>query len=166
MTDVERQLRNTTMLGQCHPIFAARVRAIIAELEASGYHPRIQQAWRSLDQQVQAQKTGHSSVVWSFHMATAEDGTPEALAVDLLEDTSPIVPPMPYEIRLAAIAARYVCRTGILWGLSPGPRERLSDAIADGRWDYKGSVGWDPTHVEIGDLTLLEAKNGKRPVAA
>lgn len=152
------------MLKQCHPVFGARVATIIGLMEALSFKPRIQQAYRSADQQAEALKSKHSSVAFSFHMATAADGTPEALAVDLLEDSAPLHPPMAYLTRLAAIAAQHTCRTGILWGLAPGPRERMQDAITSGRWGYVGPIGWDACHVEVADVMLLEAKAGKRPL--
>lgn len=163
MTEPDRLARNTTRLMDCHPVFAFRVARIIAGLEAMGYRPRIQEAYRSPDEQAIANASGHSQVSWSFHNATSLDGTPEALAVDLLDDTHPITPPTNYLIRLASLASRHLCETGILWGLAPALRVKLHDAIHDGNWSLVTPVGWDPTHVQPVDVSLSQAKRGIRP---
>lgn len=165
MTETARQQRNAARLAELHPVFRRRVETIIRQLEADGYRPRIQQAWRSVKEQLALVEKGTSKVKWGFHNATADDGTPEALAVDLLNDDTPIVPPMRYLLKLAAHALRVQCETGILWGLSNGPRENLDAAIREGNWAYVGPRGWDPTHCQPSDLTLADARKGSRPLA-
>lgn len=166
MTEPARLARNETRLGECHPVFADRMRKLIAGLEAMSFRPRIQDASRSASAQAAALAGGNSDVSWSFHMATNEHtGTPEALAVDLLDDDHPVLPPMRYLMAIAILAPTCKLRTGILWGLSTGPRERLAEAIALGRFNYVGARGKDPTHVECSDLTLAQALRGLRPAA-
>lgn len=165
MTDDLRRQRNAVKLLELHPVFGARVLHLIGVMEAAGYRPRIQQAYRSLEEQQQNLAKGVSEVVWSFHNATNEDGTPAALAVDLLDDEFPTNPRKGYLMRLAIEAAAIQVRTGILWGLSDGPRERLAEAIRNGQAGWVGALGWDPTHCEPSDLSLAQAKHGLRPAA-
>jgi hypothetical protein len=164
VTEPDRLERNRSMLAQCHPEFARRVRCLIVQLEHDGYRPRIQEAWRSETRQKALVKAKKSTVLWGYHNATGVDGTPEALAVDLLDDDRPLVPPMKYLLKLAAHAKRVQCATGIAWGLTKGPRELLEAAIAEGRWSYVGARGWDPCHVEPVDVSIADARKGKRPV--
>ncbi len=147
----------------CHPVFGLRVSRIIAQLEGMGYRPRIQDAYRSPEDQAIANASGHSQVSWSFHNATSPDGTPEALAVDLLDDDHPVTPATQFLLRLAGVASRHLCETGILWGLAPALKVKLHDAIADGNWTLITPVGWDPTHVQPVDVTLSQARHGRRP---
>jgi hypothetical protein len=39
----------------------------------------------------------------------------------------------------------------------------IDAAIASQDWDVNVKVGWDPTHVQPTDVTVAEAKAGKRP---
>lgn len=165
MTEGLRVARNTVKVAELHPVMRGRVASLIAHLELAGYRPRIQEAYRSIEQQQQNVKDGHAQVIWSFHNATALDGSPEALAVDLLDDDYPLRPRMRYLMRLAIACQQLKLETGILWGLAAGPRERLSDAIAARREDWISQVGWDPCHVQPSDVTLLQAKHGLRPAA-
>lgn len=166
MTENDRAARNTQMLRECFPVFADRVGRIIMALEAMGYRPRIQEAYRSPQDEAAAKASGHSEVSWSFHNAVDEDGRPAALAVDLLDDDSPLKPSNKYCLRLAALAARHLCQTGILWGLNPQLRAEVKDAYMTGDWNYAGQLGWDALHVECADVTLAQAKRGIRPKAA
>jgi hypothetical protein len=160
-----RLQRNATMLLQLHPVFGARIVKLIAALERAGYRPRIQQAWRSQAQQ-QTLPPGTTEVAWSFHNAEDADGKPEALAVDLLDDDSPVNPRQAYVMRLAIEARALHLETGLLWGLADGPRYRLEEAIKNGRYDWVGPRGWDPLHVQPSDVSLLQAKHGLRPILA
>jgi hypothetical protein len=165
MIEIARHARNAEMLLQLHPVFGARIVRLISSLEAVGFRPRIQQAWRSLEEQAANKASGVSEVVWSFHNAIDKDGNQEALAVDLLDDDSPLRPRMRYLMRLAIDAVPLNLQTGILWGLAEGPRERMADAIEKKKYDWVGKPGWDPTHVQPSDVTLLQAKHGLRPTA-
>jgi hypothetical protein len=166
MTETARQTRNRQMLGQTHPVFRSRVGAILAALEAAGYRPRIQQAWRSPVEQRQKADTGASHVRWGFHCATRSDGRPDALAVDVLDDDNPLQPSGAYLLRLAALARAQRCQTGILWGLDHAARVAVDRAILAEEWGARVAVGWDPCHVEPADVTIAEAKIGIRPEAA
>jgi hypothetical protein len=56
---------------------------------------------------------------------TAADGTPEALAVDMLDDDAPLNPSKKYLLMLAHAAEKAGLETGIRWG-SPRPWSRAS----------------------------------------
>ena len=81
MNEPARRQRNADRLKQLFPTFAARVAAVIAELEDEGWRPRIQDAWRSIAAQESAYTTGHSKLKFGFHNVTGADDRPEALAV-------------------------------------------------------------------------------------
>ena len=165
MTEDLRRQRNAMKMLELHPIFGARILHLIGVMESAGYRPRIQQAYRSLEEQQANLAKGTSEVTWSFHNATDADGKPAALAVDLLDDDAPTNPRKAYLMRLAIEGRACSVRTGILWGLSDGPRQRLNEAIEAGRVGWVGALGWDPTHCEPADLTLAQAKHGLRPAA-
>lgn len=163
MIELARLARNASMLAQCHPVAAWRFQRVIWALEQEHYRPRIQQAWRSAEEQMEAHATDHSDVYWSLHEATSPTGRPEALAVDILDDDSPIVPPMGYLLRLAYFARNFHCQTGILWHLKGASRAKLDAAIVGGATTYHGLVGFDPCHLEIADVTYAAAHGGLRP---
>src|SRR6185295_3239836 len=85
MNESARKARNKQRLGECFPAFAQRVQAVIHDLEAENFRPRIQEAHRSIEDQLLAFKNGNSQVKFGFHNVTGSDGKPEALAVDLLD---------------------------------------------------------------------------------
>ena len=163
MTESARQKRNQDRLLECYPTFRRRVSMVIARLEALGYRPRIQEAWRSPQEQHAAYMAGTSKLKYGFHNVTGRDGVMESLAVDLLDDDHPLAPPIPYCLVLAAIARKYQCETGILWGLPDRLAQSVNEAIAAKDWFRTVKVGWDPLHFQPSDLTISEAKAGKRP---
>jgi hypothetical protein len=172
MTEEMRKVRNSVRLGTCYPPFAARVLALITELESRSFRPRIDQSFRTPvehEQQVMA-GTSHSS--WSFHMATTADGQPDALAVDLLDDDYPVPSPSQHQwpqrfraylLTLASLTANYDLHTGIAWDLPAEARIRLATALGTDPLAYDGPIGFDPLHVEPRSLSLIAAKVGKRP---
>ena len=164
MTEPERDARNAARLLELYTVMRARVAAIIHDLEQEGYRPRIQAAYRSPADQLAAYRSGHSKLRWGFHNATAADGTPEALAVDLLDDDRPLEPTRAYMLALARLAAVHRCQTGIAWGLPKSLRIGLQTAINthDTSWS---KYGWDSLHVQPSDITVAAALAGARPLA-
>lgn len=163
MQENARQARNAQRLTELHPEFARRVAAIIAELEAAGFRPRIQDAWRSPESQLAAFESGHSTLAYGFHNVTGPRGEKESLAVDLLDDDFPLNSRSNYLLRLAAAAAKQRCRSGVDWGLPPAMRAALEVAISAGDWGAPVKIGWDPTHIEPIDVTLEQARRQVRP---
>lgn len=163
MKEAERKLRNEARYQELYPTFRVRLKRVVAALEASGFRPRIQEAWRSPADQKKAFETGHSKLLFGFHNITAKDGTPEALAVDLLDDDAPLNPSKRYLLQLAAAAESAGLVTGIRWGVPAKLVVAIDEAIANKNWDAAVKIGWDPTHVQPVDLTVAEARGGKRP---
>lgn len=164
MKEVDRKKRNATRLLELYPTFRARIANVIAALEAKGVRPRIQDAWRSIADQRKAFIAGHTKVLFGFHNATAPDGKmPEALAVDLLDDDSPLNPSTNYLLQVAAAAEAAGLVTGIRWGVPKKLVFGIDAAISAEDWDAKLKVGWDPTHIQPTDVTIAEARKGKRP---
>ena len=163
MNEPARKERNKERLSECFPAFAQKVKAVIQEMEDQGFRPRIQEAHRSIADQLIAFKNHKSRVKFGFHNVTGANGEPEALAVDLLDDDDPLDPPREYEIRLAATAKRNGLQTGIFFDLAESLRPKLSQAIEDLNFDRSVKIGFDPTHLEVTGITIQEAKEGKRP---
>ena len=163
MEESARKARNAQRLSTLHTKFAARLARVILALENDQLRPRIQDAWRSQADQLAAFNSGHSKLKFGFHNVTAADGTPEALAVDLLDDNAPLNPGKPYILRLAAAAEDEQLVTGIRWGLPIALREAIDQALAAHDWKAPVKMGWDPLHVEPTGITVQEAKQGKRP---
>src|SRR6185295_9972499 len=115
MNEEARKNRNKTRLNTLFPTFAKRVGRLIAALEADGLRPRIQDAWRSPEDQRKAFESGHSKLLFGFHNVTGPQGQQEGLAVDLLDDDHPLNPGRPYLLKLAAAAEQQQLVTGIRW---------------------------------------------------
>jgi hypothetical protein len=163
MNEAARTQRNQSRLQELYPSFAARVAAVIAELEDEGWRPRIQDSWRSMAAQEAAYGAGHSKLKFGFHNVTGADGRPEALAVDMLDDDAPLNPGKPYLLRLAAAADHAGLVSGIRWGLSTKLARAVDAAILHREWHAPVKIGWDPTHLEPRGLTVAQARSGQRP---
>lgn len=163
MTEDARIKRNAARLRECNPVFAMRVSKILGRMEALGYRPRIQEAYRSRSDQLAAFQRGASRVKAGFHNLTTPDGKPDSCAVDVLDDNAPLSPTTRYLLALAWAAKQEQCETGIDWGLERCQRDAVWKAINDKRFDAQVSVGWDPCHVQPYDVTLEAALKGARP---
>lgn len=163
MNEAARKQRNLTKLAELYPTFAARVKRVIQNLEATGLRPRIQDAWRSPEDQLDAFNKGNSKLKYGFHNVTGAANKKEALAVDLLDDDNPLCATPPYLLQVAAAAQANGLATGIRWGLPKALAAGIDAAIAAKDWQSPVKVGWDPTHIEPVGLTPSEAKAGKRP---
>ena len=163
MNEVERKARNESRLAELHPVFRAQVVAILAEMEREGYRPRLQEAWRSPEMQAAAFHAGTSKLKYGFHNVTAEDGTREALAADIIDDNHVEEPPRDYILHLAAAALRTGCMTGAFFDLSTKQTNALYKALVDSNWNAAVATGWDPCHVQVLGITVAEAQAGKRP---
>lgn len=163
MTDDARNKRNASKLRECNPVFAMRVSRILGRLEADGFRPRIQEAYRSRSDQLAAFQRGASRVKVGFHNMTTPDGKPDALAVDVLDDNAPLSPGTRYVLALAWAAKCELCATGIDWGLLQPQRNAIAAAIEAKQLDADVRVGWDPCHVQPADVPLDAALQGRRP---
>ncbi|MGA9770363.1 MAG: hypothetical protein WBV94_15095 [Blastocatellia bacterium] len=164
MNEEARKQRNKQRLTECFPAFAKKLEAIIKDMENLGFRPRIQDAHRSIADQLIAFRTGHSKVRFGFHNVTGAGGKAEALAVDLLDDNNPLNPKREYLIRLASVAEAHGLQTGIFFSLPQSLRRGLRKAIDELDFRTPVKMGFDPTHVEVTGISISEAQAGARPV--
>jgi hypothetical protein len=164
MTEQKRNERNTQRLQELYPTFRVRIQKVIKDMEAMQLRPRIQDAYRSPADQLIAFNTGHSKLKFGFHNVTGANGKKEGLAVDMLDDNNPTNPSNSFLIKLAWASEKNGLSTGVRWGLPLKFRQNINDAIATKNWGSVLKIGWDPTHIEPVDVTVQEAKEGKRPV--
>ena len=94
---------------------------------------------------------------------TGQNAAKESLAVDLLDDNAPVTPGKAYLLQLAAAAEVEGLQTGIRWGVPAKLAAAIDIAIANSDWKAAVKIGWDPTHVEPTDVTVVEAQAGRRP---
>jgi hypothetical protein len=167
MQEAARRARNQQRLTECFPTVAARFAAVIAEMEAQNFRPRIQDAHRTIAQQLADFNAGHSTVKFGFHNVTGANGKPESLAVDMLDDDHPVGPvPRRYLITLASVGKKHGLHSGIFFFKlepPPGTREALQAAIDNLNFDPHIVMGFDPTHLEATGLTIAQAQAGQRP---
>jgi hypothetical protein len=163
MLETDRKLRNQNKLTEMHPVFRAKVAAVLQEMEKAGYRPRVQEAWRSPEDQMKAFRAGATRLQYGFHNVTAADGTKEALAADIIDDDRPDGVKLPYILHLAAAAKNNGLTTGVYFDLAPDKVVNLDKALAEENWSAPVHIGWDPLHVQVTGMTADEAKAGKRP---
>ena len=167
VNEAARLERNRQRLTECWPSFSSAVRRVLDALEAQGFRPRIQDAWRSEEDQAKAVAGGFSDVFFGFHNVTGAGGRKEALACDVLDDDNPEgTPPKRYLLALAVAARAHGLETLIFKGLDKSEKATVEAAIAAGDIDRNVKLGNDPTHVQPTDITIAEAKAGKRPGGA
>lgn len=163
MNEVDRRKRNEERLKELYPTFRARLKLVITSLGSDGIRPRIQDTWRSPADQKKAYDSGNSNLLFGSHNVTAQNGIPQSLTVDLLDDDSPLDAGKSYRLQLAAAAERAGHITGIRWSLPNKLRTAIDQSVAAKNWKANVKIGWDPTHVQPTDLTVAEARAGKRP---
>lgn len=162
MKEADRKARNKQRLSECFPAFAKRVEAVIKDLEAQGFRPRIQDAHRSLADQLKAFKNGFSKTKFGFHNIMGAGGKSESLAVDLLDDDKPLTPTRKYLILLAGAARAHGLHSGIFF-LPTAFHKAINKAIDENNFNPSIKIGFDPTHLEPTGITVAQAKDGKRP---
>lgn len=163
MNEQHRRERNTIRLAQLYRPFADQVQGVIADLESAGYRPRIQEAYRSPEDQLRAFRSGNSQLRFGFHNVTRSDGTPEGLAVDLYDDDRPLNPTTGYLLRLSGAAWGRNLGTGVLWGLTQRQRQLVTNAVNAQEWSREVRLGWDAWHIEPRGLSAAQARRGARP---
>ena len=150
------------MLSQTNLIVRPQFVQVLMGMEALAFRPRIQCAYRSPEEQETAYESGHSSVRWGYHCCETPDGHPDALAIDVLDDDSPLAPRREYLMALTTTARANGLNTGLLWGLPDNIRAAIEAALARGEV-YEGHIGFDPTHVEAVGVSIADARAGERP---
>jgi hypothetical protein len=162
MNESDRILYNKNKLQELYPYFRVRIEAVIKEMEQAGYRPRIQTAWRSPADQLDAYRNGASKVQYGFHNVTSPTGVKESLAADIWDDDRLEKVKVDFMLHLAAAAESQGLTTGIRWDLADEDSVLIDIAIQNKNWDAKVRVGWDPLHVEPTGITLQEARDGRR----
>lgn len=66
--------------------FRQKIQKILAAMKKRGFKPKIVYAWRSVAIQLKLFKAGKTKVKFSFHNAQHLDGTPNAYAVDIVDE--------------------------------------------------------------------------------
>jgi hypothetical protein len=163
MTESQRKQRNADRLLELFPTFRTRIAQVITDLEAMGVRPRIQDAYRSPADQLIAFNSGHSKLKFGFHNVTGTNGEKESLAVDLLDDDSPLQLSKAYLLKVAFISQKNGLITGIRWGVPKKLRGAIDIAIAAQDWNAQIKIGWDPSHIEPVGITVTGARSGLRP---
>ena len=156
LSESQRHTTNEDQLAKCDASFAARVRAVIQDLESHGFKPWVAESWRSPADQAQAFTLGRSEVKAGFHNVVGLHGEPRAFAVDLIDNPLAADPSQEYALRLSSVAHQYNLTTGILWGLSNQERRVVGKAVESPRVRGKVKIGWDPCHLEPADQSLSQ----------
>ena len=163
MIETERIANNKNKLQELYPSLRTRVEAVLKEMEKAGYRPRLQTAWRSEADQLEAYRRGTTRVKFGFHNVTGANDAKEALAADIWDDDRLEQVKVDFMLHLAAAAEAQGLLTGIRWDLADEDQKLIDLAVKHQVWDAKLRVGWDPLHVEPVGITIQEAKDGRRP---
>jgi len=163
MNEAERKLYNQNKLQELYPFFRARIEAVLREMELAGYRPRVQTAWRSPADQLDAYRRGTSRLQYGFHNVTTSTGERESLAADIWDDDRLDKVNVDFMLRLAAAAEANGLITGIRWDLKDEDSVLIDIALQNKNWNARVRVGWDPLHVEVTGMRPQEAREGRRP---
>lgn len=68
------------------PAMRPKVEAVLQAMRDRGWRPKVFFAWRSVAVQMEIYRRGDSKVTFSFHTAQKKDGTPNAYAVDIVDE--------------------------------------------------------------------------------
>lgn len=154
--------------------FRLRVERVLHGLVGRGLDPRVRATFRDEERQKYYVRSGWSRVDWSFHMARNDDGSPGALAADIVpagwirpvsgkESLFPDVweeGPWQSEeygrIKLAYFAA-VLLELAEKWELTTGARWSKTGTLGD------LGFGWDFTHMQPANLRMSDARRGVRP---
>lgn len=163
MNESERLQYNKNKLQELYPFFRTRIEAVIKEMEQAGYRPRVQTAWRSPADQLDAYRRGTSRLQYGFHNVTDPNGGRESLAADIWDDDRLDKVKVDFMLHLAAAAEANELITGIRWDLKDEDSVLIDIALQNKNWNAKVRVGWDPLHVEVTGMRPQEAREGRRP---
>jgi len=164
MTELQRKQRNADRLLELFPTFRNRLTNVIADLELMGMRPRIQDGYRSPEDQMIAFNSNHSKLKFGFHNVTGKNGEKESLAVDMLDDNNAVNSSVNYLLKLAFASEKNGLETGIRWGLPAKLVDAINNALTTQQFDAPVKIGWDPTHVQSVGISASDAKTGKRPL--
>lgn len=140
-----------------------KVAEVLVELESLGERPLIHhEIWRTPDEQVAIYHRGDSQVTWSYHCATDPDGSPASLAADIVDAERDERAAHRFWMKLGHCALKRDMEWGGLWGLPDEQRQQIRNLVGSCQWDAVIELGWDKPHIQTTEVTLAEAKAGKR----
>lgn len=164
MTEEQRRKRNAQKLQELNPAFRLCIEKVIADLEANSFRPRLQCAYRSPADQLEAYRRGASHVTFSFHNCTTPDGKPDSIAADFVDEVAPLAMPLQFSLALTYFARQAGLTTGGYFGFNKFQRQALDKASDNWKTpDPSVTISWDRGHTEPVGITLTEALHGKRP---
>jgi peptidoglycan hydrolase-like protein with peptidoglycan-binding domain len=73
-------------LASLEATFRPKIERVLASLKQQGFQPKIVFGWRSVAVQAQLKREGKTKVSFSFHNAQKPNGTPNAWAVDVVDE--------------------------------------------------------------------------------
>src|SRR5512146_586595 len=129
MNEVERIANNKNKLLELYPSMRPRIEAVLKDMEKAGYRPRIQTAWRSPADQLDAYRRGTTKVMFGFHNITGANGAKEALAADIWDDDRLEQVKVDFMLHLAAAAEAQGLTTGIRWDLADEDQKLIDLAV-------------------------------------
>ncbi len=163
MNEDERRQTNDDRLSMIDASIRQKVADVLAEMEALGERPMIHhELWRTPEEQVAIFHRGDSQVTWSYHCATDPQGNPSSLAADIVDADADEQATHQFWMKLGHCAMKRQMEWGGLWGLPEEQRQRIRDFAAACHWDAEIELGWDKPHIQTTEVTLAEAKTGKR----
>jgi len=143
-------------LPQLTPIARTKIGAVLTDMEAHGWKPRIAEGLRTVAQQREKVRLGYSKTMKSKHLP-GPDGL--GRAADIIEAGLGWNSPRAFWLTLGRCALLHGLEWGGLWigsALSPSDRRMRAALKAfcmdktrpwePGAW--KGKLGWDVAHVE------------------
>lgn len=163
MHERDRRFINEHRLLMIDSSIRTKVSEVISELEELGERPIIHhELWRTPDEQVAIFHRGDSQVTWSYHCATDPDGHPASLAADIVDADCDEAATHQFWMKLGHCALKRDMEWGGLWGLPEEQRQQIRELVHDRQWDYEIELGWDKPHIQTTEVTLAEARAGKR----
>ncbi len=163
MNEDERRQINHDRLMMIDTSIRQKVADVLAEMETLGERPLIHhELWRTPDEQVAIFHRGDSQVTWSYHCATDPQGNPSSLAADIVDADADEQASHQFWMKLGHCAIKRQMEWGGLWGLPEEQRQQIRDLTAACEWDAEIGLGWDKPHIQTTEVTLAEAKAGKR----
>ena len=154
---------NTQRLTMIDLSIRSKVAEVLQELEELGERPLIHhELFRTQEEQIAIFHRGDSQVTWSYHCATDKDGNPATLAADIVDANYDEGASHQFWMKLGHCAMKRDLEWGGLWGLPQDQRQNIRDLTADCKWDADVELGWDKPHIQTTEVTLAEAKAGKR----
>lgn len=73
-------------LQSLNPNFRVKINNVLQDLKARNFRPKIVFGWRSVAVQAELHRLGRTKVLFSFHNVQHPDGTPNAYAVDIVDE--------------------------------------------------------------------------------